>query len=221
MKSEIQNPKSEIIKVVIFEDNQLLRDSLYQLINGTEGYSCIGAFSDCSNIIHNLEKSSPDVVLMDIQMPGKTGIEGVKMIRENFPQIKIIMQTVVEDEDKIFASICNGASGYLLKNTTPARLLEAIKEVHEGGAPMTSSIAQKVLEKFRKQTPAINELENLSDREKQILECLVEGMSYKMIAAHCKIAIDTVRFHIRNIYEKLHVNSKGEAITKAIRGKIV
>ena len=158
---------------------------------------------------------------MDIQMPGTTGIEGVKMIKENFPEVKIIMQTVVEDEERIFASICNGASGYLLKNTTPVRLLEAIKEVYEGGAPMTPSIAQKVLDKFRKQSPSLNELGNRSKREKEILECLVEGMSYKMIASNCRISIDTVRHHIRNIYDKLHVNSKSEAVSKAIRGKVV
>ncbi len=209
------------IKVVIFEDNQLLRESLFQLINGTEGYSCTGTFPNCNDIIYNIKKTEPQVVLMDIQMPGKTGIEGVKMIKENFPEIKVIMQTVVEDEEKIFASICNGASGYLLKNTTPSRLLEAIKEVNEGGAPMTPAIAQKVIEKFRKQSPSSSdEMNSLTDREKEILECLVEGMSYKMIAANCEIAIDTVRFHIRNIYEKLHVNSKSEAVVKAIRGKI-
>lgn len=209
------------IKVAIFEDNQLLRESLLQLINGTSGYACIGAFPNCNDIIYNIKKTVPQVVLMDIQMPGKTGIEGAKMIKENFPEIKVIMQTVVEDEEKIFASICNGASGYLLKNTTPSRLLEAITEVYQGGAPMTPSIAQKVLEKFRKQSPSHDELNNLSDREKQILECLVEGMSYKMIATACEIAIDTVRFHIRHIYEKLHVNSKSEAVVKAIRGKII
>jgi DNA-binding NarL/FixJ family response regulator len=209
------------IKVVIFEDNLLLRESLFQLINGTPGFSCVGAFPNCDDIIHNIRRTEPYVVLMDIQMPGKNGIEGVKIIQENFPEIKIIMQTVVEDEEKIFASICNGASGYLLKNTTPARLLESIIEVNEGGAPMTPSIAQKVLEKFRRQNPAINEFENLSEREKEILECLIEGMSYKMIAANCKISIDTVRHHIRNIYDKLHVNSKSEAVSKAIRGKIV
>ena len=132
------------------------------------------------------------------------------------------MQTVVEDDEKIFASICNGASGYLLKNTTPARLLQAIVEVHEGGAPMTPAIAQKVLEKFRRQSPVSSkELNDLSNREKEILECLVEGMSYKMIAAACKISIDTVRFHIRNIYEKLHVSSKSEAVAKALRRNII
>ncbi len=133
----------------------------------------------------------------------------------------MIIQTVVEDDDKIFASICNGASGYLLKNTSPSRLLQAIVEVNEGGAPMTPSIAQKVLEKFRSNSPASSkELNDLSTREKEILECLVEGMSYKMIASFCKISIDTVRFHIRHIYEKLHVGSKSEAVGKAMRGRI-
>jgi DNA-binding NarL/FixJ family response regulator len=207
------------ISVVIFEDNALLRESLYQLINGTEGLKCKGVFANCDDIIFNIRKTTPQVVLMDIQMPGINGIEGVKIIKANFPEIKIIMQTVVEDDDKIFASICSGASGYLLKNTTPARLLQAIVEVYEGGAPMTPVIAQKVLDKFRRQSPVSSkELNALSAREKEILECLVQGMSYKMIAASCKISIDTVRFHIRHIYEKLHVGSKSEAVSKAIRG---
>ena len=210
------------INVVIFEDNYLLRESLYQLINGTAGLNCVGAFANCDDIIFKIKKSVPHVVLMDIQMPGMNGIEGVKIIKENFPDIKIIMQTVVEDDDKIFASICSGASGYLLKNTTPARLLQAINEVYEGGAPMTPVIAQKVLDKFRRQNPASSEeLNTLSVREKEILECLVEGMSYKMIAAACKISIDTVRFHIRHLYEKLHVGSKSEAVIKAMKGKMV
>jgi len=210
------------IRVAIFEDKSLLRESLYQLINGADGLTCVGAFADCSEIIFNLKRTTPQVVLMDIQMPGINGIVGVKIIKENFPEIRIIMQTVVEDDDKIFASICSGASGYLLKNTTPARILQAIVEVYEGGAPMTPAIAQKVLDKFRRQSPAsLEELNTLSAREKEILECLVEGMSYKMIAAACKISIDTVRFHIRHIYEKLHVGSKSEAVSKAMRGKIV
>jgi len=207
------------ISVVVFEDNTLLRESLFQLISGTPGLTCAGAFPNCNDLLFNIKKTAPKVVLMDIQMPGMNGIDAVKIIKANFPEIKIIMQTVVEDDDKIFASICNGASGYLLKNTTPVRLLQAIVEVYEGGAPMTPAIAQKVLDKFRRQSPVSSkELNTLSVREKEILECLVEGMSYKMIAASCKISIDTVRFHIRHIYEKLHVGSKSEAVSKAIRG---
>jgi len=209
------------IRVAIFEDNLLLRESLYQLINGTTGLNCTGAFSSCDDIIFNLKKTAPSVVLMDIKMPGMNGVEAVKVIKENFPDIKIIMQTVVEDDERIFTSICHGASGYLLKNTTPARLLQAIVEVNEGGAPMTPTIAQKVLEKFRKQSHVSSkELNDLSIREKEILECLVEGMSYKTISSKCKISIDTVRFHIRNIYEKLHVSSKSEAVAKALRRNI-
>ena len=209
------------IRVVIFDDNFLLRESLHQLINGSTGLTCAGSFPNCDDIVGHIEKTSPHVVLMDIQMPGKNGIEGVKIIKEHFPEIKIIMQTVVEDDDKIFASICHGASGYLLKNTTPARLLQAIAEVYEGGAPMTPIIAEKVLRKFRRQSPSSSvELNDLSSREKEILECLVEGMSYKMIASSCKISIDTVRFHIRHIYEKLHVSSKSEAVAKALRRDI-
>ena len=206
------------VRVVVFEDNLLLRESLYQLINGTAGLNCVGAFDNCDDIIFNIKKTAPHVALLDIQMPGTNGIEGAKLIKENFPEIKIIMQTVVEDDKKIFASICNGASGYLLKNTPPARLLQAIFEANEGGAPMTPTIAEKVLERFRKQASARSEkLKDLSDREKEILECLVEGMSYKMISSSCKISIDTVRFHIRNIYEKLHVSSKSQAVAKALR----
>lgn len=208
------------IRVMLFEDNLLLRESLFQLINGTEGLSCVGAFPDCDNLLFNIKRTIPGVVLMDIQMPGINGIEGVRIIHEEFPMIKLIMQTVVEDDEKIFASICNGASGYLLKNTSPAKLLQAIFEVSDGGAPMTPSVAQKVLEKFRRNSPvASKELNTLSNREKEILECLVEGMSYKMVASTCKISIDTVRFHIRHIYEKLHVSSKSEAVRKAMKGK--
>ncbi len=209
------------LRVAVFEDKSLLRESLYQLINAAEGLTCVGAFADCNEIIFNMKRTTPQVVLMDIQMPGINGIEGVKIIKENFPDIRIIMQTVVEDDDRIFASICSGASGYLLKNTTPARLLQAIEEVYEGGAPITPAIAQKVLDKFRRQSPTSSEeLNTLSVREKEILECLVEGMSYKMIASFCKISIDTVRFHIRHIYEKLHVGSKSEAVVKAMKVKI-
>lgn len=210
------------IKVTIFEDNRSLRLGLYQLINGSEGFQCVGAFEDCLNLLQDIEETKPDVVLMDIQMPGINGIEAVRMLREKYPALKILMQTIFEESDKIFQSILAGASGYILKNTSPTRILDFIKETYEGGAPMSPSVATKVLKIIAQQTPSATENNfNLSEREKEILSCLVKGMSYKLIADACFISIDTVRGHIRNIYDKLHVHSKGEAIAAAIKGRMV
>jgi DNA-binding NarL/FixJ family response regulator len=210
------------IRVVIFEDNKSLRNSLYQLINGTDGFTCVGAFEDCLNLIKNIEDTQPDVVLMDIEMPGINGIEALGILHEKYPTLKILMQTIFEDNEKIFQSILSGASGYILKSTSPSRMLDFIKETYEGGAPMSPSVATKVLKMVSSQSSSakVNTF-NLSDREKEIVSCLVKGMSYKLIADACFISIDTVRGHIRNIYEKLHVHSKGEAVATAIRSKIV
>ncbi|MBA3647207.1 MAG: response regulator transcription factor [Chitinophagales bacterium] len=210
------------IRVTLFDDNKSLCDSLFQLINGSPGFRCAGAFPNCNELLNDIRKSKPDVVLMDIEMPGMSGIEAVKLIKENFPEIKILMETIFEDDEKIFASVCSGAEGYILKNTPPAEILDAIQEVYAGGAPMTPSIATKVLKMFKSQNVLKKSVpSDLSHREKEILTCLVEGMSYKMIGDHCSISIDTVGGHIRNIYKKLQVHSKSEAVVKAIRGKIV
>ncbi|MBK9983019.1 MAG: response regulator transcription factor [Saprospiraceae bacterium] len=210
------------IKVAIFEDNKSLRTGLYQLINGSNGFECVGAYPDCSDIVQHINSIKPDVLLMDIGMPGISGIEAVQIVKNKFPEIKILMQTIFEDTEKIFQSVCAGASGYILKNTSPARILEAIRETVEGGAPMSPSIASKVLKIVQDSSSPIpiNSF-HLSEREKEILACLVKGMSYKLIADNCFISLDTVRGHIRSIYEKLHVNSKSEAVVKAIKGKIV
>lgn len=213
---------SKEIKVIIFEDSQSLRVSLFHLINGSPGFKCVGAYEDCLEMMANIIKNKPDVVVMDIQMPGINGIEAVSMLREKYPDLKILMQTIFEDEGKIFQSILAGASGYILKNTSPARILEFIKETYEGGAPMSPTVATKVLKMMVQQSPAGNQSSfDLSDREKEILSFLVEGMSYKMIADAGSISLDTVRSHIKNIYEKLHVHSKGEAVAKAIKSRIV
>lgn len=209
------------IRVVIFEDNLSLRSSLYHLINGTEGYACVGAFENCAHLLENVQETKPDVVLMDIQMPGINGIEGVKLLREKYPDLKIMMQTIFEDNDKIFQSILAGASGYILKNTSPARILEFIKETYEGGAPMSPNVAAKLLKMVADKHSQEAQNFDLSDREKEVLSCLVNGMSYKMIAQTCFISVDTVRGHIRNIYDKLHVHSKGEAVAMAIKKNIV
>jgi len=210
------------IKVTIFEDNSSLRKSLYQLINGSDGFKCVGAFEDCLDLFKNVEETKPDVVLMDIQMPGINGIDAVRMLKQKYPDIKVLMQTIFEDNEKIFNSILAGASGYILKNTSPTRFLDFIKETYEGGAPMSPSVATKVMKMVVDQSPSAKPNNfNLSEREKEILSCLVKGMSYKLIADACFISIDTVRGHIRNIYEKLHVHSKGEAVAKAIKSNIV
>ena len=210
------------IKVAIFEDNKSLLESLKQLINGADGMTCTGAFADANKLVHNIQLANPDVVMMDINMPGISGIEAVKVIKEKFPNVYILMQTVFDDNDKIFAAICAGASGYMLKKTTPQKMLEAIKETYQGGAPMTPSVAVKVLQMFRVQTGVEkNEFIDLSEREKEILSLLVKGKSYKAVASACFISIDTVSTHVRHIYEKLHVHSKSEAVAKAIRERIV
>ncbi|HMC84881.1 MAG TPA: response regulator transcription factor, partial [Chitinophagaceae bacterium] len=156
------------IKVAIFEDNKLLRQSLQQLIDNAEGMICTGAFADANKIVRNIQMTNPDVVLMDINMPGTSGIEAVQIIKEKFPQVQILMQTVFEENDKIFAAICSGASGYMLKKTAPQKMIEAIVETYQGGAPMTASVAVKVLQMFRLQSPAQkNEFVDLSEREKE------------------------------------------------------
>ena len=210
------------IRVAIFEDNRSLRESLFRLLGSSEGFTCVGSFAHCERAIENIEETKPDVILMDIELPVVNGIEAVKRIREKYADIKILMETIFEEDEKIFQSICNGAQGYILKNTPPEEILNAIREIYEGGAPMSPIIASKVLRMFKSNLG--NETNNsfdLSIREKEILKCLVEGMSYKMIADTCFISADTVNGHIKNIYKKLQVHSKGEAVAKAIKGKII
>jgi DNA-binding NarL/FixJ family response regulator len=210
------------IKVAIFEDNKPLRESLKQLINNAGDMSCTGAFSDANQLIRSMQLSGPDVVMMDINMPGLSGIDAVQLIKEKFPQVQIMMQTVFEDNDKIFAAICAGASGYMLKKTLPQKMIEAVRETYLGGAPMTASIASKVLQMFRLQNSGRkNEFIDLSQREKEILTLLVKGKSYKAVASACFISIDTVSTHVRHIYEKLHVHSTSEAVAKAINQKLI
>lgn len=209
-------------RVLIFEDNQHYRDGIVSVIDITPPFKVVGAFSDCTKLIQRIEQANPDIILMDIGMPGLSGIEAVILIRKQFPEIPILMQTVFDEEDKIFAAICAGASGYLLKNAGPVKLLDAMREVLSGGAAFTPLIAKKVMNMFQQQVaetkPGFIEL---SKREREVLQCLVKGMSYKMIAETCFISIETVHSHIKKIYEKLHVHSMSEAVAKAIRNHLV
>ncbi|MBK9731157.1 MAG: response regulator transcription factor [Chitinophagaceae bacterium] len=210
------------IRVAIFEDNTQLRQGLYKLIEASNGFTCVGAFANGEDIVRITSSVQPDVILMDIEMPVVNGIEAVRMLKAHFPEIKILMETIFEDDEKIFQSICNGAQGYILKSMPPEEILTSIREIYEGGAPMSPIVATKVLKMFKSNlTTEADDSFNLSVREKEMLKCLVEGMSYKLIADTCFVSVDTVNGHIKNIYRKLQVHSKGEAITKALRGKIV
>lgn len=207
------------IRIAIFEDNQQFRESLEFVILSEEGYELCGSFEDTSRLLRKVEQSMPDLILMDINIPGVNGIEAVKEIRQHFPSIYVCMQTVFDEDDKVFASLCAGASGYILKNSPADRILQAINEVANGGAFFTPSIAKKILSSFKSGVEP--ELIQLSDREREVLSHLVDGLSYKMIAQKCHISYDTVHSHIKKIYEKLHVNSKSEAVAKALRQRLI
>jgi DNA-binding NarL/FixJ family response regulator len=210
------------IKVAIVEDHADIREGLLQLINNHDRFTVVSSYPDCTDIINKLEADKPDIVLMDIQLPGISGIEGIKLIKSKFPGIKLIVQTIFEDDEKIFLSICAGASGYLLKKNPPKEIVQAIEEVYDGGARITPSIASRVLQMFRAMNDVnIKPESQLSKREYEVLQELVNGLSYKQIAAKLDITYDTVRFHMKNIYVKLQVSSISEAVGKAIRQRLV
>ena len=206
------------IRIILFEDNNRMRESLVYLINNTENYEVVGDYSQCTDAANIVRVYKPDVVLMDIDMPGESGIKGVSLIKEARPATAVIMYTVFEDDDKLFQCLCAGANGYLLKKTAPAKLFDAISEVMEGGAPMSPSIAKKVLSTFQNNR---NRKYNLTARETEVLQALIKGHSVKMIASQLFISYDTARSHLKNIYQKLHVNCGKEAIAKVLSEKIL
>jgi len=213
---------TDTIKVAIFEDNRHLRESLQILLNGTPGYTCVGAYSDCRHLIEHLKAIDCHIALMDIEMPGMNGIEATKIIKEQLPHIQVLIQTVFSDDDNIFRAICAGASGYILKSTTPAEYIEALKDVNSGGSPMTSGIARKVFYLFKNNVYVPSEQSyNLTEKEKTVLQQLITGKSYKMIAGVLEVSLDTIKTHMKNIYTKLHVHSGPEAVAKAIHEKII
>ncbi len=209
-----------VYDLIIFEDNKRLRQSLELLLNDEANFRVVGSFAHCDDALYEVEKSQAQLIVMDIDMPGIGGVEGVKQIKSYFPDVRIVMHTVFDDDNRIFESICAGADGYLLKNTAPLQLIQSLKDVMDGGSPMSPFVAKKVFQHFRNQPIKQNEVFDLTDREKEILELLVEGNSYKMIAAKCFIANDTVKKHLHNIYAKLHVSSGTEAVAKALKNNI-
>ena len=211
----------EPIRVAIVEDDRATREGLSMLINGTPGYRCIATYRSVEDALRLPASESPDVLLLDIHLPGMLGTEGVREFKEKHPAMEILMLTVYAEQDKVFESICNGACGYLLKETPPARLLEAINEAHNGGAPMSPEIARKVVTLFQKTGPVEKVNEALTPQEVRLLKLLSEGYSYQGAAERLNISVNTVRDYIRSIYEKLHVHSKSEAVTKALRSRLI
>jgi DNA-binding NarL/FixJ family response regulator len=208
------------IRVTIIEDDALTRDGLGLMIDATPGYVCAAKCSSIEEALRLRSDAEPDVFLVDIRLPGTSGSEGVSLLRTRFPSAQIVMLTIFAEEERIFESICNGACGYLLKGTTPARLLEAIGEAHRGGAPMTPEIARKVVELFR-QTRARETQHDLTPQELRLLSLLSDGHSYQATATRLHISVNTVRNHVRSIYEKLHVHSKSAAVSEALRRRII
>ncbi|MEP7164600.1 MAG: response regulator transcription factor [Ferruginibacter sp.] len=211
------------IRVAIFEDNPIMMDAYRSILNGSPGYTCTGSFTSCNNWKQDIEKSNPDVVLMDIEMTGINGIKATGLIKKEFPGIRILIQTVFEDDTKIFESLCAGANGYILKSTSLAKMLEAITDVQNGGVAFNPNIAAKVAKLFQQFIAplAIVADYQLTEREKEILHLLTEGMPMPRIAEKIFLSYHTVRDHVKNIYQKLHVASATEAVAKALKEKIV
>ncbi len=205
------------IRIVIYEDNVALREALSLLVSTTDGYVLLGAFGDCRSVETQTASLQPDVILMDIDLPGMSGIEATLRLHRQFPGVEVLILTIFDDDGQIFDAIRAGASGYLLKRTPPSRILDAIREVYEGGAPMSPGIARRVMESLHVGEKG-RELEQLTPRELEVLKLLAAGKSYKMVAAEIGVGLETVRTHIRRVYEKLHVHSVTEAIAR-LRGQ--
>ena len=209
------------IKVVIVEDHREFRESLAFMVNATEGYRCTGSYRSMEEAIEKLPANPPDVVLSDIGLPGMSGIDGVRILKERYPRLLILMLTVYDDDDRIFDALCAGASGYLLKKTPPARLLDSLKEAVTGGAPMSPEVARRVIALFRDVRPPDRADYQLTPHETRLLRLLVEGHNYKTAAASLNVTTATISFHLQRIYEKLQVHSKSEAVAKALRNRLV
>jgi DNA-binding NarL/FixJ family response regulator len=209
------------LRVVIIEDQREVREGLGALIRGSPGFICAAGYGTMEEALSKIDRAHPDVVLADLGLPGMSGIEGIRALRERYPEIPILALTVYDDDDRIFDALCAGASGYLLKNTPPARLLESMREAADGGAPMSPEVARRVVHLFREFRPPERASYRLTPQESELLKLLVEGHHYKTAADQMGISVNTVAFHLKNIYGKLQVHSKTEAVAKALRERIV
>lgn len=220
-KAEAVKSDGAPLQVVLVEDLREVREGLTMLINGTHGFHCAGSYRTMEDALARLEGAPPDTILTDIGLPGMSGIDGIRILRARFPTVPILALTVYDSDDNIFAALCAGASGYLLKNTPPARLLESLREVVDGGAPMSPEVARRVIRLFREFRPPEHAPCRLTPQETELLKLLVEGHHYKTAAHQLGITINTVSFHLKNIYAKLQVHSKSEAVAKALREQLI
>lgn len=214
-------PGDASIRVVIIEDVRDVREGLAALINGTQGFRCVGSFHSMESALARLGREAPDIILTDIGLPGMSGVEGTAILRERYPEVPILALTVYDNDEQIFAALCAGGTGYLLKNTPPARLLEALKEAVGGGAPMSPEVARRVVRLFREFRPPESASYRLTPQETELLKLLVEGHYVKTAARALNISTNTVSFHLKNIYLKLQVHSKSEAVAKALRERLI
>lgn len=210
-----------MIRAAIVEDRRDIREGLSLLIGGTDGFECTGSYRSMEEALPRLEQAAPDVALVDIGLPGMSGIEGIRLLKERHPGLHLIVLTVYDDDDRIFQALCAGASGYLLKKTQPARLLESLREAVAGGGPMSPEVAHRVIELFRRIRPPAKAEYDLTPHETRILRLLVDGHNYKTAAREVNVSVNTIAFHIKHIYEKLQVHSKTEAVAKALRSGLL
>ncbi len=209
------------LNVVIVEDQLEIREGLRALIDGTGGFRCVGAYRSMEEALDRMKGAPPDVALMDIGLPGMSGIEGIGLVRERHPSTQVLMLTVYDDDDRIFQALCAGACGYLLKKTPPARLLDALREAIEGGAPLSPEVARRVITLFRDHRPPAIAEHNLTPHETRLLRMLVDGHTYGSAAEELGVTFNTIHFHMKRIYEKLQVHSKSEAVAKALRSRLL
>jgi DNA-binding NarL/FixJ family response regulator len=214
-------PAADSITVALIDDEHAIRKGLGLLIDGTPGFRCVGAYGSVEDALRSLGGQAPDVLLLDINLPGIQGSEGARLFYEKYPSMQILMLTIHDEDEHIFESMCNGASGYLLKRTPPGEILGAIRDVHQGGAPMSPEVARKVVQLFRKTGPIEKLDHTLNPHEIRLLGMLAEGYSYQAVADRLQVSINTIRDYIRSIYDKLHVHSKTEAVRKALKGRII
>ena len=215
------SPQTSVIKAAIIEDRREIREGLAMLINGTDGYRCTGSFRSMEEALAKISFDLPDIVLCDIGLPGMSGIEGMRILKERYPHMLLLMLSVYDDDERIFDALCAGACGYLLKKTPPVRLLESLREAVEGGSPMSPEVARRVIALFRDIRPPERADYELTPHETRLLKLLVEGHNYKTAASELNVSVNTVSFHMRRIYEKLQVHSKSEAVAKALRDRLV